>query len=94
MPRPLFDSEYIFGLHEPGGEQHMLDAGKPGWLVFTEAIGSDPNDTSGKNFTSWSNQNLGILCRINNGYEPGGTVPNSAQYADFAKRCANYVRAS
>ncbi|MCB9156143.1 MAG: M23 family metallopeptidase [Caldilineaceae bacterium] len=94
MPRPLFDSEYIFGLHEPGGEQHMLDAGKPGWLVFTEAIGSDPNDTSGKNFTPWSNQNLGILCRINNGYEPGGTIPNSAQYADFAKRCANYVRAS
>ena len=38
MPRPLFDTPYIFGIHEPGGEQHMIEAGKPGWIVFTEAL--------------------------------------------------------
>lgn len=26
MPRPLFDSPYIFGLHDPGGE-YLMDAG-------------------------------------------------------------------
>jgi hypothetical protein len=48
MPRPLFDSEFIFGIHEPGGEQHMLQLGRPGWIVFTEGVGSDPNDRTGK----------------------------------------------
>ncbi|MDQ3249295.1 MAG: M23 family metallopeptidase, partial [Chloroflexota bacterium] len=57
----------------------------------TEAIGSDPNDFSGRNYTPYSNRNLGIICRINNGYSPGGTIPNSSQYADFARRCANFV---
>ncbi|MBV7332674.1 hypothetical protein KFU94_31480 [Chloroflexi bacterium TSY] len=94
MPRPLFDSEYIFGIHEPGGERHMLDAGKPGWIVFTEEIGHDPQNRSGKNFFPWSNQNLGIICRLNNGYEPNGTIPNSREYENFAQRCANYVEAS
>lgn len=91
MPRPLFDSEFIFGIHEPGGEQWMLDAGRPGWIVFTEELGRDPNNFSGKNFLPWANRNLGILCRLNNGYFPNGTIPNSAFYDDFARRCANYV---
>lgn len=91
MPRPLFDSEHIFGIHEPGGEQWMLDAGRPGWIVFTEELGRDPNNFSGKNFLPWANRNLGILCRLNHGYYPNGTIPNSAFYEDFARRCANYV---
>ncbi len=94
MPRPLFDSPYLFGLHEPGGESHMLAANKPGWLVFTEGIGSETNDFSGKDFSAWSNQGLGILCRLNNGYEPGGTIPHSSRYGAFAQRCANFVSAS
>jgi murein DD-endopeptidase MepM/ murein hydrolase activator NlpD len=91
MPRPLFDSEYLFGLHEPGGEQMMLDAGRPGWVLFTEEVGRDPNNFSGKNFSPWSNRNLGVICRINHGYYPNGAIPNSAFYEDFARRCANYV---
>jgi hypothetical protein len=91
MPRRLFDAEYIFGLHEPGGEQHMLDEGRPGWIVFTEELGRDPNNYSGKDFSPWSNRNLGILCRLNHGYHPNGTIPSSAYYEDFARRCANFV---
>lgn len=91
MPRPLFDSEYLFGLHEPGGEQLMLDAGRPGWILFTEEVGRNPNDFSGKDFSPWSNRNLGVICRINHGYHPHGTIPHSAYYEDFARRCANYV---
>ncbi len=94
MARPLFDSEYIFGIHEPGGEGYMLDAGRPGWIVFTEAVGSEPNDRGGKDFRPWSDRGLGVICRINNGYHPAGTIPHSSRYADFAGRCANYVAAS
>ncbi len=91
MPRSLFDSEYIFGLHDAGGEQLMLDAGKPGWIVFTEAIGHDPNDFGGTDYSAYSSRNLGVICRINNGYYPDGTLPPSSQYANFAQRCANFV---
>lgn len=94
MLRPLLDSEYIFGIHEPGGEQIMLDAGKPGWVLFTEGIGDNPANKSGKDFTPWSSRGLGVMVRLNNGYEPAGTIPLSTQYESFAQRCANYVAAS
>lgn len=95
MARTLFDSPHIFGIHEPGGERYMLEAGKPGWIVFTEELGSDPNDQRGGNYTHWSNQGLGVICRLNHGYERGGNaagaIPHSSRYADFARRCANFV---
>lgn len=91
MPRPLFDTEFIFGIHEPGGESHMLELQRPGWIVFTEGIGSDPNDKSGKDYRQWSDKGIGVIVRLNNGYHPGGTIPNQGNYANFAKRCANFV---
>ncbi|GIV77471.1 MAG: hypothetical protein KatS3mg050_1865 [Litorilinea sp.] len=94
MASSRFESDFIFGIHEPGGEGHMLAAGKPGWIVFTEAIGHDPNNQSGKDFRPYSNQGLGVICRLNNGYHPDGTIPHSSQYANFARRCANFVAAS
>ncbi|RIK26556.1 MAG: hypothetical protein DCC55_39910, partial [Chloroflexi bacterium] len=94
MPRPLFDTESIFGIHEPGGEHAMLAAGRPGWVVFCEAIGHDPNDRSGIDFTTFSDQGLGVICRLNNGYEPEGTLPYSREYENFARRVANFVSVS
>lgn len=94
MPRPLCDSEYIFGMHDPGGEQVMLEAGKPGWVLLTIAVGSDPNDQSTGDFSPWSSRNLGVMVRLNNGYEPAGTIPLSRRYEDFARRCGSYVRGS
>jgi murein DD-endopeptidase MepM/ murein hydrolase activator NlpD len=91
MSPPLFDSEYIFGLHDPGGEQIMLDAGRPGWVLFTEGIGHDPNNQSGADYSTYSGRGLGVIVRLNNGYFPEGTIPTSSQYANFAQRCANFV---
>ncbi|NJN82687.1 MAG: hypothetical protein HC802_10720 [Caldilineaceae bacterium] len=91
MTRRLFDSEYIFGIHEPGGEGYMVEAGRPGWIVFTEAIGADPDDFSGQDYSPYSSRNLGVMARLNNGYSPAGTIPNSAYYEEFAQRCANFV---
>lgn len=94
MPRPLCDSPYIFGIHEEGGEKYMLAKGKPGWIVFTEELGADPNNRTGRDYRRWSDQNLGVIVRLNHGYEPNGTIPHSSRYADFAQRCANFVAAS
>lgn len=87
----LFESDYLYGFHDPGGERYMIEAGKPGWIVFTEGIGRDPNNRSGFDYRPYSNQGLGIITRLNHGYYPEGTIPNSRDYADFAKRCANFV---
>ncbi|MCX7670490.1 MAG: N-acetylmuramoyl-L-alanine amidase, partial [Anaerolineae bacterium] len=94
MARPLNDSPYLYGFHDPGGEEIMAEAGIFGWILFTEAIGCDPNDTSGRDYTPWANRGFGILVRLNNGYAPEGTIPPAARYSDFAKRCANFVRSS
>jgi murein DD-endopeptidase MepM/ murein hydrolase activator NlpD len=94
MPRPLFDSPYIFGLHDPGGENLMAQANRRGWIVFTVEVGSDPGNQSGFDFSPWANQDFGIICRINNGYGSAGTIPYSSQYANFARRVASFVAAS
>jgi hypothetical protein len=72
----------------------MLDAGKPGWVVVSEAVGHDPADTSGVDFTRWSRHGLGVICRINNGFPPDGTLPHSSLYDPFARRVASFVAAS
>lgn len=90
----MAESDYIYAIHDNGGEQNMADMGTKGWIVFTEAIGSNPNDYSGKNYTQWSNQGYGVIVRLNNGYGYDGTLPYDSQYANFAQRCANYVAAS
>ena len=94
MPRPLCDSVYLYGLHDPGGERVMLDLDVPGWIVFTEELGFDPNNTQGKNFSQYSAKGLGVLVRLNAGYAGTGTLPFERYYNDFARRCANFVRAS
>jgi N-acetyl-anhydromuramyl-L-alanine amidase AmpD len=94
MPRPLCDSEYLFGLHDPGGEYLMAERGKRGWILFTERLGADPADRSGYDYSRWSNQGFGVIVRLNHGYEPDGTIPPYGQYENFARRCANFVAAS
>ena len=74
--------KHIFGIHEFGGEQHILDAGRTGWIVDTVALKDNP---FGKDWSGWDNRGLAILCRINWGYEPDGTIPHSSQYDAFAQ---------
>lgn len=94
MPRPMFDSPFIFGLHDPGGEWIMADAGRRGWILFTEEVGSDPNNLSGVDYRPYSSQDFGVMVRINNGYGSAGTIPTPNRYAHFARRVANFVAAS
>jgi N-acetyl-anhydromuramyl-L-alanine amidase AmpD len=94
MARPLNDSPYLYGIHDPGGEHLMAAGGARGWILFTEELGSNPNDTRGGDYSRWANEGFGVMVRLNHGYEPNGTIPHSSRYADFARRVANFVNAS
>ncbi len=83
--------QYIFGLHDPGGESHMLNAGRPGWVVI--ALRVNPPDHDG-NFAALASKGLGVIARLNNGYGSDGTIPYAAQYDQFAQNCASFVAAS
>jgi hypothetical protein len=88
------DPPWIFGLHDPGGAGIMVEAGKPGWITFTEEIGHNPWAYDGPDYTPYTSKGHGIIARLNNGYGQGGTIPYVKHHDDFAQRCANYVAAS
>lgn len=83
---------YIYGMHDPGGE--YLFADRQGWIVFTEAVGLDPADKSGRDYRHWSDAGYGVLVRLNNGYGSAGTIPMPEQYDNFSLRVANFIAAS
>lgn len=91
MRRTPKGSSYLYGLHDPGGEQLMLGAGVPGWVLVTTEVGYDPNNTSGQNFSALTERGLGVIVRLNAGYAGVGTLPFERYYDNFARRCANFV---
>ncbi len=89
------ESPFLFGIHDPGGERHMAEKGRRGWILFTEEVGRDPQNRSGRDYRPWADQGYGVLVRINHGYGPtNGTLPYQRHYAAFAQRVANFVAAS
>jgi hypothetical protein len=91
------ESAWIFGIHAAGATtptdfRHLFQGkNKTGWVLFTEVIGDNPNHGDGHDFTPWSSDGYGAIVRLNNGYEPTGTLPVRSKYADFAQACAAYV---
>ena len=100
MALPYGECAWIFGIHAAGGttpaDFRFLFQGKDktGWVLFTEAIGANPNHGGGHDYTPWSQPGYGVIVRLNHGYEPAGTLPVRARYADFAAACACYVQNS
>ncbi|HAJ36310.1 MAG TPA: hypothetical protein DCL15_11510, partial [Chloroflexi bacterium] len=45
-------------------------------------------------YTSYANQDLGIIVRLDHGEEPEGVIPHSSLYEAFARRVANFVGTS
>ncbi len=88
------ESPWLYGIHDAGAEQVMLEAGKPGWVVCSAVIGHDPQDHSGLDFRRYPLHRLGIICCLNNGPFPHGAIPAARHYPEFARRCANFVAAS
>lgn len=94
MPQPPFDSESIFGIHDPGGESVMAGMERHGWIVFSEAIGASPLDGSGKDFSPWSGKGFGVVCQLQYSYGTDGTIPSPSEYDKFAQQVAAYVTTS
>src|ERR1039458_2120478 len=74
----------IFGYDPSSGDDprpylnHIYAAG-PGWVTTSVIVGSDPNNVQniGSSDLTWlSNDHPGntIVCRLNNGYFPNGTI--------------------
>lgn len=88
--RPTYYPEFIYGLHESGGEQLMLRAERRGWVLELAAIGLDGSSTPA-DFSKLADAGLGVIVRINHGYGSTGTLPLPDKYPDFAAACATYV---
>ena len=49
---PVTFPKFIFGIHDPGPWMDSVQsAGKQGWVLITEGIGANPDDTSGRDYT-------------------------------------------
>jgi hypothetical protein len=94
---PYGENKYIYGLHDPGGENLLKEgATAKGWVLITEEIRANPNDQggTGRNYKGLADQGFGVIVRLNHAYGPDGTIPPEAKYPDFAQRAANFVRNS
>ena len=61
----------------------------PGWVTTTVALCCDPLPQA--DYTGLSSRGHTVICRLNYGYFPDGTIPLPAAYDDFATRCSNFV---
>jgi hypothetical protein len=97
---PRGECAWLFGIHgatvnDTGDFRHLFrDKNKTGWVLFTEVVRADPFHSLGHDVSEWSDSGYGVIIRLNHGYEPNGTLPVRAQYADFARACARYVQNS
>lgn len=94
-----YENPWIYGIHdqEPIPEEylnHIKSTVPGGWITATMAVGHDPNDQTGFDFSWFADRGVTVICRLNNGYFPNGTIPVPSEYANFAQRCANFVRNS
>lgn len=91
-------SPFLYGIHdhEPAPTEFLNHikagtGGTGGWVTATVAVGADPNDFSGADFTALAQAGHTVICRINYGYFPNGTIPVPAQWDAFALRVRNFV---
>lgn len=60
-----------------------------GWVLVTEQV-----DGGSRSYRDLSDEGFGVMVRLNHGYIGAGTLPRRAEYADFARRCAEFVQRS
>ncbi|HEY88297.1 MAG TPA: SH3 domain-containing protein [Thermoflexia bacterium] len=103
---PFSISPHIFGMHAAQlSDDHktrdpiraLFQAkGKKGWTFFTELVARRPQDVQlnqdwRNRLWDWAEQGYGVIVRLNHGYHPSGTLPESQYYDEFAAACARWV---
>jgi hypothetical protein len=95
MPLHKGENPYIYGLHDKGGEHLMIVNGEAkGWVLVSEAIGSEANERGGGDYSDITGKGLGLIVRLNQSYGENGTIPREKRYPEFAQRVANFVEDS
>ncbi len=104
LPKAI--SPHIFGIHAVtlGDDARCRDpirdlyagSGKRGWIFFTESVGHDASrlvlsEPLRDALWAWADLGYGVIVRLNHGYEPLGTLPDSYHYPGFAAACARWV---
>ncbi len=101
-PLPFGECAWIFGIHGAGAAETedfrflFQGTGRRGWVLFTESIGRhpdnlQPNEALRQKLWDWARSGFGVVIRLNYGYEPAGTLPESQYYGDFAATCRRWV---
>ena len=96
---------HLYGVHEdyegPEDERKagylMEQAGVRGYILWSEAIGADPDDTRGVDYRQRTYGDHVVIVRLNYsyaGHQPDGTLPPPEKYEDFATRCYQFARNS
>lgn len=81
---------HLYGLHDIGGQDYIVKAGRTGWLLDTVDVRSQ----TGTDYSSLTNAGLAVIVRLNHGYGAAGTIPTSYEYDAFAAQCAAYAQNS
>jgi murein DD-endopeptidase MepM/ murein hydrolase activator NlpD len=94
MSKKPFESEYLYGMHDPGGEHTIGERpGLRGWVLFTEETGHDASHHGGSaKYQEMVAKGFAVIARLNNGYKTAGTIPHSSQYQNFAIRVGKWAR--
>lgn len=96
IPAAGAECRNLYGIHDHSPDpteylNHVRSRGACGWVTATVAVGHNPADTSGASFSFLTNAGHTVICRLNNGYFPNGTIPLAGDYDNFARRCSNFV---
>ena len=76
MPVYKGENRYLYGLHDKGGEPLLTPNGvAKGWVLVTEEIRANPNDTGSRDYSDITGKGLGVIVRLNYGYYGVGTIP-------------------
>ena len=94
---------HLYGIHDPGAEHLMTDAGIQGWVVFSHALA---NAAGRCEYATRATGNVRPGCdytevaphvpiaRLNWGYYPQGTIPEEDRWSDMAVKCWDWVQTS
>ncbi len=89
-------TRHLYGIHDLSQEIGQIAQGKGIglWMLDAIAIGHDPDDAGGPDYTHWTDQGHKIICRLNHGWHPYGTIPERPLWGAFSSRVGNVVAAS
>ena len=83
-------SQYLHGIHEPCPQDVM----PRGWILFLAEVGHGYDPHPGIDFTPWSVQGYGIICRIQHAWGTGGTLPLERDLPGYLQRVQTLVENS